>query len=101
MAVAADLLVDAPLASPELALVDPELAAELRRTHSSVEERWRRRTMLDTRQVTPSNPTTTSPSLPYHPSSRPWRNSPRARVIQIVPRTSPRKPPSRTPRHLP
>ena len=40
MAVAADLLVDAPLASPELALVDPELAAELRRTHSSVEERW-------------------------------------------------------------
>src|SRR6187455_1305250 len=42
MAVAADLLVDAPLASPELALVDPELAAELRRTHSSVEERWLR-----------------------------------------------------------
>ena len=42
MAVAADLLVDAPLASPELALVDPELAAELRRTHSPVEERWLR-----------------------------------------------------------
>ena len=42
MAVAADLLIDAPLASPELALVDPELAAELRRTHSSVEERWLR-----------------------------------------------------------
>lgn len=42
MAVAVDLLVEVPLASPELALVDPELAAELRRTHSSVEERWLR-----------------------------------------------------------
>ena len=41
MAVAADLPVDAPLASPELVLVDPALAAELRRTHSPVEDRWR------------------------------------------------------------
>jgi len=41
MAVAAHLLDDAPLASPELALVDPELAAELRTTLSP-EERWLR-----------------------------------------------------------
>jgi hypothetical protein len=43
VAVAADLLVgDAPLASPELALVDAELAAELRRTLSPIEDRWKR-----------------------------------------------------------
>ena len=40
MAVAVDLL--AQLASPELALVDPELAAELRSTLSPVEDRWLR-----------------------------------------------------------
>lgn len=39
MAAAANLLAEAPLASPELALVDPELAAELRTTLGS-EERW-------------------------------------------------------------
>jgi hypothetical protein len=42
MAAAADLRVEPPLASPELALVDPELGAELRRTHSPVEDRWMR-----------------------------------------------------------
>ena len=42
MAVPAGLLVEAQLASPELALVDPELAAELRRTLSPVEDRWLR-----------------------------------------------------------
>lgn len=42
MAVAADPLVDAPLASPELALVDPKLAADLRRTHSPADDRWLR-----------------------------------------------------------
>jgi hypothetical protein len=41
MAAAANLLAEAPLASPELALVDPELAAELRTTLGS-EERWLR-----------------------------------------------------------
>ena len=34
-----DPVFDAPLASPELALVDPELAADLRRTHRP-EHRW-------------------------------------------------------------
>jgi hypothetical protein len=43
VAVPADLLVDeAPLASPELALVDAELAVELRRTLSPVEDTWLR-----------------------------------------------------------
>ena len=42
MAAAADLRFEARLASPELALVDPELGAELRRTHSPVEDRWMR-----------------------------------------------------------
>ena len=42
MAVPANLLAEAPLASPELALVDPELAAELRRTYSPFEDRWLR-----------------------------------------------------------
>jgi hypothetical protein len=41
MVVAAELLVDPPLVSPELALVDPALAAELRSTLSP-EERWPR-----------------------------------------------------------
>ncbi len=43
MAVAANRLVgEAPLASPELALVDAELAAELRLTLGPVEDRWLR-----------------------------------------------------------
>ncbi len=43
MAVAANLLVsDTPLASPELALVDAELAAQLRRTLGPVEDSWPR-----------------------------------------------------------
>ena len=42
MAVAAELMVDTQLASPELALVDPELAAELRSTLSPAEDRWLR-----------------------------------------------------------
>lgn len=43
MAVAANRLVgEAPLVSPELALVDAELAAELRRTLSPVEDSWLR-----------------------------------------------------------
>ena len=41
MAVAANLLFgDTPLASPELALVDAELAAQLRRTLGPVEDSW-------------------------------------------------------------
>ena len=42
MAVVEDVLLEAPPASPELALVDPELAAELRRAHSPVDDRWLR-----------------------------------------------------------
>lgn len=42
MAVVEDVLLEAPPASPELALVDPELAAELRRAHSPVDDHWLR-----------------------------------------------------------